>query len=132
MFITALFLFYLNILQSINIMGHCYWNGEFLGQNWGKRETILLGEAAFIRPLQRRVFWPCLCKFVTILMQRAINFIKKEDIPISSSIKVGKFVCQWDFNQTNNSTILAFFWTHICSLYLLFVWHIIVETKVWL
>ena len=27
-------------------------NGEFLGQNWGKKEAILLEEAAFIRPLE--------------------------------------------------------------------------------
>ena len=31
--------------------------GEFLGQNWGNKEAILLGDAAFIRLLQKS-FWP--------------------------------------------------------------------------
>jgi hypothetical protein len=33
--------------------------GEFRGPNFrGKKEASLVGEAAYIRPLQRKVFWP--------------------------------------------------------------------------
>ena len=32
--------------------------GHFLRQNWGKKEAILLWEAALKRPLQRRVIGP--------------------------------------------------------------------------
>ena len=39
-------------------MGNFYRNGEFSGQNWGKKKAILLGEVAFIRPLQRSFFGP--------------------------------------------------------------------------
>ena len=31
-------------------------NGEYLGDSWGKKETIFVGEAAFMTPLQRRDF----------------------------------------------------------------------------
>ena len=46
----------LNVLQSINIKEIFNGMEEFLEQNRGeKKEAILLGEAVFIRPLQRRV-----------------------------------------------------------------------------
>ena len=58
--------FILNNLKSINIMGIFYWNGEFKDYTGEKKKAILLVEAIFIRPLQRRVFWLwlwlCICR----------------------------------------------------------------------
>ena len=35
-------------------MGNFYWNDEFLGQNWGKKEAILLGK----QPYKEEFFGP--------------------------------------------------------------------------
>jgi hypothetical protein len=42
----------------LNFMGNFKRLGNFEDQIGGKRGLSLVGEAAYIRPLQRRVFWP--------------------------------------------------------------------------
>jgi hypothetical protein len=56
-------------------------SGEFWGPNWGKKEASLIWEAAYIRPLQRRVFWPwhqsinkgCMSNSVKIYFYQSLN-----------------------------------------------------------
>jgi ABC-type sugar transport system permease subunit len=64
-------------------MGNFKRLGNFEDQTGEKKEAILVGEAAYIRALQRRVFWPCTvklctwgfaCGFFSVLLELFIAF----------------------------------------------------------